>query len=310
MISVVVPSYRRAASLRTCLDGLSEQVTGPGEIIVVLRREDADSETVVRDHGPASAQVVFVEEPGVLHAMLAGARASTGDIVAFLDDDAVAPPDWMSRLSDCLEADVGAVGGRDRIPDQHEPRTADVGRVTKWGRVVGNHHLGIGEPRDVDVLKGVNMAIRRELVAIPDGLKGTGAQNHFELAMLLHVRRAGWRVLYDPEVVVDHHPAKRHDNDARGAPDAAATRAASFNLVLCLLTFRPDLTCRRALYGLLLGDGGTPGILRGLVGLARRERAVVRAVVPSLRGQLDALRRIRAGQPARMLDLGDRGSHV
>lgn len=310
MISVVVPSYRRASSLRRCLRGLESQLTVPEEIVVVLRRDDAESEAVVCDHGAPNAKLVFVDEPGVLQAMQAGIRASTGDLIAFIDDDAVAPPDWLSRISDRVQGDVGAIGGRDRIAGQEHPRTLDVGRVTRWGKVIGNHHLGTGEPRDVDVLKGVNMAVRRKVIAIPEGLKGKGAQNHFELAMTLHVQQAGWRVIYDPELVVDHHPAERHDNDARGNPDGAAARAASFNLVLCLLSFRPDLAGRRALYGLLLGDAGTPGLLRGIAAIGRRERSVVRALAPSIRGQVDALWRIHRGRPVRMLELADRRPHV
>jgi hypothetical protein len=141
-------------------------------------------------------------------------------------------------------------------------------------------------------------------------LKGKGAQNHFELAMTLHVQQAGWRVIYDPELVVDHHPAERHDNDVRGNPDGAAARAASFNLVLCLLSFRPDLAGRRALYGLLLGDAGTPGLLRGIAAIVRRERSVLRALAPSIRGQVDALWRIHRGRPVRMIELANRRPHV
>lgn len=309
-ISVVVPSYRRAASLRRCLDGLGCQASAADEIIVVLRREDIDSQKVVAQHGPATTRTVLVDAPGVLRAMYAGARVSTGDIVAFIDDDAVAPQNWLERLTAHMFDDVGAVGGRDRIAGQEEPRTTDVGRVTTWGKVVGNHHLGAGGVRDVDILKGVNMAIRRQAIAIPDGLKGEGAQNHFEIAMSLHVRQAGWRVLYDPAITVDHFPAARHDNDARGNPDADATRAAAFNMVFCLLTFRPQLTGKRALYGLVLGDRGVPGLIRGLAALIRREPDVTRAALPSLRGQFDALRLVRSGERVRMLALDDPLLHV
>ena len=300
-ISVVVPSYRRPASLRENLRSLERQATKPEQIIVVLRAGDGESEDVVRGCAIPQASVVFVDRPGVLAALEAGVGSCTGGIVAFIDDDAVAPPDWLTRVQMRMQGGIGAVGGRDRVASHVGSRTVDVGRVTNWGKLVGNHHLGTGGARDVDVLKGVNMAIRRNALAVPTGLKGHGAQPHFEIAMTLHAQSAGWRVLYDPEIVVDHYPAERHDNDRRDRPDAVAVRAASFNLVLCLLSFRRELFMRRAVYGLLLGDRGTPGVIRGLASVVRREHDVMRAVVPSLRGQLDALWRIRGGRPVQML---------
>lgn len=303
VISVVVPSYRRAAPLRDCLGGLERQETTPEEIVVVLRTGDEESMEVVRACAIPCVKLVFVDRPGVLEAMQVGVRSSAGDIVAFIDDDAIASPHWLDRIRELMEDDVGAVGGRDCIPLQDGPLTLDVGRVTRWGKVVGNHHLGAGSVRDVHVLKGVNMAIRREALAIPDGLKGTGAQRHFEVATSLHVLRAGWRVLYDPGLTVDHFPADRRDNDARLRPDRAAIRDASYNLVLCLLTFRRGLFGRRALYGLFLGDRGTPGVARAIVSVAMRQPDVLRAVLPSLRGQLDALWEIHRDRPVRMVEL-------
>jgi hypothetical protein len=258
---------------------------------------------VVRDSVQPHVHLAVVDRPGVLWAMQAGTRQCTADVVAFIDDDAIAPPDWLTRVSERMGEGVGAVGGRDRLASEQEPRTADVGRATRWGRLVGNHHLGMGGARDVDVLKGVNMAIRRVALAFPDGLLGTGAQSHFEIATSLYVVDAGLRVLYDSEIVVDHYPAQRHDNDARGRPDRAAVRAASYNLVLCLLSFRRALFVRRAVYGLLLGDRGTPGIGRGVMSILRRQPGGIRAVIPSLRGQLDALWDIRHGRPVRMVEL-------
>lgn len=300
MISVVVPSYRRAASLRECLRSLALQTTSPEEIVVVLRRGDAESGHVVGECGVPHVVMVFTDRPGVLAAMQLGIRSCTGEVVAFIDDDAVAPPDWLSRLCTRMQDGVGAVGGRDRVALQDGRPKFDVGRVTNWGKLVGNHHLGAGNVRDVDHLKGVNMAVKREVVAIPEGLKGDGAQRHFEVATSLYVQQAGWRVLYDPEIVVDHHLAERHDNDARDGPDGAAVRAASYNLVLCLLSFRRDLFARRALYGLLIGDRGAPGIVRGIVAATMREPNIVRAVLPSLCGQLEALREIHRGRRVRM----------
>jgi hypothetical protein len=54
---------------------------------------------------------------------------------------------------------------------------------------------------------------------------------------------------------------------------------------------------RQALYALTLGSRGCPGPGRALLGLVRGEREVLRRVLPSLRGTLLALRRLRRGLP-------------
>jgi hypothetical protein len=55
------------------------------------------------------------------------------------------------------------------------------------------------------VVQAANMALRREALALPDGLRGSGAQAHFEVAMCLWARKRDWRIVYDPAIVVDHY---------------------------------------------------------------------------------------------------------
>ena len=221
--------------------------------------------------------------------MTAGVEQTTGSVVAFTDDDAVPRPDWTRRLLEHFEdTTVGAVGGRDVVhgdPDQR--RLSDVGIVTRWGKVIGNHHLASGGPRDVSALKGANMAFRREALAIPVGLRGDGAEVHNDLAMSLWAARQGWRVVFDPAVVVDHYVSPRFDSDQRGAAPPKAVRDASYNLVLAVGGLRPELYWRRAVYGLLVGDAGALGAH------ARRVRA--------------RARRSRDGVPPRSVDQGPGG---
>jgi hypothetical protein len=112
---------------------------------------------------------------------------------------------------------------------------------------------------------------------------------HFEVAVGLAALNAGWRLVYDPSVLVDHYPGPRFDTDRRDRPDAAATRDAAYNLVRCLISLRPAIVWRRAAYGLLIGDAMTPGLARAVVAMARREWAVARRLPPSMLGQVQAL---------------------
>ncbi|MGH2413688.1 MAG: glycosyltransferase family 2 protein, partial [Microcystaceae cyanobacterium] len=143
-----------------------------------------------------------------------------------------------------------------------------VGQMQWHGLVIGNHHLGVGEPREVDVLKGVNMSYRRIAIAglhFDERMRGTGAQVHFELAFCLSIKRAGWKLIYDPVVAVDHYPGQRFDEDRRGKFNDIASLNTTHNETLVLLEYLPPL--RRIIFiavVLLIGTKGAPGLLQWL----------------------------------------------
>jgi glycosyltransferase involved in cell wall biosynthesis len=298
-VSVVVPTYRRPERLRACLRGLRAQHRAADEIVVVRRRDDELSRAVLAEHTGELREVV-VDEPGVVRAMMAGFVASAGEVIALTDDDAVPRPDWVARIAaGFADPALGVLGGRDVLAHCPEPGPgagADVGRLSPWGRLVGNHHTGRGGPRDVDVLKGVNLAVRREAAALPAGLRGPGAQPHWEVALCQWARGRGWRVVYDADLLVDHYPAERPAGDHRGGAAPADVQAEAYNLVAGLLSQRPDLTWRRAAFGLAVGDAAVPGLARAAYALLRRDHRTVRRLVPSLAGQLAALHDLRGGR--------------
>jgi GT2 family glycosyltransferase len=310
-VSIVVPSYRRPEALARCLLSLEEQLADDDEVLVVRRRDDSATAAVIGESKCAALVEVDVDRRGQVAAMLAGIQRARRDVVAFTDDDAVPRADWLSRLRASLEdPGIGAIGGRDIV---HGPASdqgvlrKDVGRISRWGKQIGNHHLGIGPPRQVALLKGANMAFRRGALAIPQGLRGVGAQAHQEVSMCLWARKRGWKIVYDPGIVVDHYPAKRFDPDRRERPEARAVSDAAYNYVFSLLSFEPQLFWRRALYGVLVGDRGIPGFARAVVAVGKRDADVIRRLSPSLTGQAEALVDIARGRRVSMITFGDKG---
>lgn len=191
-------------------------------------------------------RTVTVKVPGVVAAMNAGLDVAQGDIVAVTDDDAAPHADWLQRIEAYFLSDssLGVVGGRDwqyigtKIKELGD--RSCVGRVQWFGRVIGNHHLGVGPAREVDVLKGVNMSFRSSALKglrFDERMLGTGAQVHFELAFTLPLRRAGWKIIFDPLVAVDHYPAQRFDEDQRDNFNDIAWSNAVHNETLALLEY-------------------------------------------------------------------------
>jgi GT2 family glycosyltransferase len=270
-ITVIVPSWRRPADLERCIRALMAQGRAPAEVIVGARAGDAGTlEAVAAAAGKASFPVraALTAEAGVIAAMNAALEEARGEIIALTDDDAEPRPDWLERIHAAFaDTSVGAVGGRDWQPKERGDRD-DVGRVQWIGRVIGNHHLGAGPARHVDVLKGVNLAARSVLLkglGFDERLRGAGAQMFWEMGLCLPMRRAGWTLIYDPAIAVDHHIAPRHDDDQRhrGVFVAAPQVEAVHNETLLLLEHMDTAPLRRVafmLWGLLAGTRMEPGL--------------------------------------------------
>ena len=273
-ITVIVPSYRRPDQLAACLRGIANQDRPPDEVIVVRRGDDFATARTIESESFAVREIT-VETPGQIFALRAGVAAANTELVAFVDDDAIPNPDWLSRILAAFEdRSVGGVGGRDVVHQNGRIETgqaSDVGRLTWWGRAVGNHHLGIGPPRRVDILKGCNCAYRREVIGLPFGLRGNGAEVANDMAMSLFVRSSGADLVYDSQIVVDHFPGVRFDADARNQSSAQAELDAVYNVAFVICSTNPSIHLRFRLYHLLVGHRMIPGVLRSLAGIWLRE---------------------------------------
>jgi GT2 family glycosyltransferase len=307
VVSVIVPSWRRVRSLERCVRALARQSRLPDEVVIGVR--DDDAETL---HAVASLSSVFpvplrsgiATVPGVVAAMNAALAACRGDagIIAITDDDTEPHADWLGRLVACFEdAQVGGAGGRDWQPLERGDRRV-VGKVQWFGRVVGNHHLGAGPARDVDILKGANCAYRARLlraVAFDSRLAGSGAQQYWELALCLPLRRAGWRLVYDPAIAVQHHVEPRGDADQvhRGMFAAVPVSDAVHNHTLVMLEHLTGAA--RAAYlvwAVLIGTRHEPGLVQ-LAGLVlRRDRNAVARWTAVRTGRRRGWRSWRAGR--------------
>ncbi|WP_172437596.1 glycosyltransferase family 2 protein [Acidithiobacillus marinus] len=246
-ISVMIPTYRRPKDLERCLEALGEQLRPADEIIVVARREDKDTHDVLKGHAAASLplRVVIVDLPGLVTAMNLGLEAACGDILAITDDDSAPFPDWLQRIERAFEQDesIAGVGGRDLIRQNgtlidHSVR--NVGKVLWYGKVIANHHLRLDHVQFVDLLKGVNGAYRLSLlkeIGFDRRLFGRGAQWHWELSLGLTLRQKGWRLLYDPEIRVNHYPGQLFGDRSRDVYNPEETRNRCHNEALVLLCY-------------------------------------------------------------------------
>lgn len=140
-ISVVVPTYHRAALLRRCLDALLAQRIEPDafEIVVVDDgREDSVRELVLGIgewiRAPQVRYLRPVHGRGPAGARNRGWRAANGALIAFTDDDTIPDPDWLAAGARAFESNRHwvALSGQVVVPraDAHRPPT-DHERMTR-----------------------------------------------------------------------------------------------------------------------------------------------------------------------------------
>lgn len=216
--TVIVCAYSevRWPLLLRALESIAAQQRRPATTIVVI-----DSNPALLERARAELTDVTVIANGH-RAGLSGARnsgvqqAATG-LVAFLDDDARAAPDWLTTLEPLFDApEVVAAGGSVR-PQWESGRPRWFPDPFLW--VVGCTHNGMPTAREpVRNVVGASMVFRRDALVSLGGFTeevgrvGTLPEGCEETEMCIRARQriAGANVIFEPAAVVDHLvPAER-----------------------------------------------------------------------------------------------------
>ncbi|WP_372602671.1 glycosyltransferase family 2 protein [Actibacterium sp.] len=165
-VSVVVVSHHRPEALKLCLTALARQDHPAFEIIVAADAQGLSAAQTLPFFD--ALKTVQVDQLGISNARNAGVQLAGGAVVAFIDDDAVAPPVWLSRLTapfgDPLVAAAGGfVRGRNGISYQWKARVVDLlARHQDLALPEDQTTLHPGAPGRAIRTEGTNMAVRRD----------------------------------------------------------------------------------------------------------------------------------------------------
>ena len=278
-IGVLIPSYRRPRDLIRCLDALCVQERRPDDVLVIVRREDTETQMALGNyqHTALPLRKILVDVPGTVYAHNIGIESCKTDVLAMIDDDTAPHSSWLRIILERFQADpqLGGLGGRDRCFNGRsfdEERESTVGKLQWFGRAIGNHHRGYGGIREVDLLKGANMSFRAaalEKARCDKRLRGKGAQPNEDISLSLAVKRGGWKIAYDPEAVVDHFQAireeKRHYGGIIPITDPGPFVDFAYNEIIGIWD---SLSAPRklafAFWSILVGTGVCPGFLQAM----------------------------------------------
>ncbi len=215
-VTVAVCTRDRPARLRRCLDALVAQ-RAPTRVLVVDNAPSSDeSARLVAERFP-DVDYAVEPRPGLDHARNRAIDASTTDIIAFIDDDAVADDRWTTAISNAFdeEADLAMVTGfvipleLETAAQQVFERLGGFGRgvTRRWVSVdpsCAGRRLGTGE-----LGTGANMAFRLSALrqvggfdpALGAGTPTGGGDDHDVFHRIL---AAGLLARYEPAAIVFH----------------------------------------------------------------------------------------------------------
>jgi glycosyltransferase involved in cell wall biosynthesis len=171
-ISVIICVYteRRWDQICAAIDSVRAQSMQTRELIVVVDHNETLYERLAGAH-PETIVVRNKDDRGLSGARNTGVAIANGEIIAFLDDDAIAETDWLKFLTRAYD-DPGIIGvGGLTVPRWQTGRPQWLPEEFYW--VVGCNYLGMPSPGEpVRNLLGANMSFRREAFClVPEGFR-------------------------------------------------------------------------------------------------------------------------------------------
>ena len=215
-VTVAIPCYNGALHIGAAIESVLEQTSPPDEVLVVDDGSTDGSLEVIRRYPVRLIQ--HDGNRGLAVARNSAIQEAEGDIIVFIDADAMADPAMVGvLLSGYDDPRVGGVGGQGVEANVHS--LADRWRAKHASQSHGNR------ARDVEFLFGLCMSFRLDALREIGGFDPAFRTNAEDVDVSLRLRKAGYRLRYLPDARVYH---QRMDNEASLVRTMAAWYGAAY----------------------------------------------------------------------------------
>ncbi|WP_322797996.1 glycosyltransferase family 2 protein [Thermoflexus sp.] len=216
-LSLVILTYNTRELALRCLAGLYEEALARGWQVIVVDNGSTDGTAeAIAGRFPGAELIRSERNRGFAAGMNLGLRRARGEVIVLMNADVEASADTLAAAAEALQArpDVGALSPLLRMPDGRPQPFAfggDPSPIYLLRRglraLLGRgplHRWEVEEPIEVDWVSGACMLVRREVIERV-GLLDEGFFLYFEdNDWCRRMRRAGWRIVYDPRFQVVH----------------------------------------------------------------------------------------------------------
>jgi glycosyltransferase involved in cell wall biosynthesis len=223
VISAIICTHNRDRYLGLAIDSLLQQDFDSQDCdnfeILVIDNASTDTTREVVEARLGDPRLRYIYEPtlGLSVARNRGAQEAKAEILAYLDDDAIASPQWLKTLVHAYEQDekLAIAGGKVTLiwtDGIIAPTWLSDGLAGNLGAYdLGNQCVQIEQPGLTP--RGLNYSIRRAFLDSVGGFDlhlgrvGKNLLSNEELHMTELALDRGWQVGYLPEALVAHHVA-------------------------------------------------------------------------------------------------------
>ncbi len=196
-VSVVVAAHNAARTLEDCLDSLRRLRYPDYEVIVVNDGSTDKTEDIMRRF---PFKNITTRNQGVSGARNVGLRAATGEIVAYIDSDAKADPDWLNYLAATYsEFNVAGVGGPNLVP----PEDNWVAKCVY--RSPGGPTQVMFDDQFAEHIPGCNMSFRKAALEDIGGFDPIFTAAADDVDICWRLIKKGYQIGFSPSAVVWHH---------------------------------------------------------------------------------------------------------
>ena len=196
-ISVVVCTYNGSRTIRDCLEGLGRLAYPDYEVIVV---DDGSTDAAGAIASGYDVRLIQTANRGLANARNTGLQAATGEIVAYIDDDAHPDPHWLTYLAATfLSTSHAGVGGPNIAPPGDGPIAECVARAPG-----GPVHVLVTD-REAEHIPGCNMAFRKSCLDAIGGFDPQFRTAGDDVDVCWRLQERGWTLGFHPAAMVWHH---------------------------------------------------------------------------------------------------------
>jgi hypothetical protein len=215
---VVICTDNRLEHLKRTVSSLPYQDHEEFEVCVVAGPTD-DGTRAYLESLSGQVKVAHCDERNLSRSRNVGIALAAGDIVAFIDDDAIPEPEWLSQLARSYDdGRVGAVGGavHDHIGIEYQARFVTVDRLGRPRHETRpTPELNFPGSARIPHLLGTNCSFRRSALIAIGGFDETYEYFLDETDVCCRINDAGHRIVQRPDAFVHHKYAPSALRDER-----------------------------------------------------------------------------------------------